>query len=104
MTCSRSAGERPMRTSASMPRDWKISTARGLSSSAIRTRTIMFLAGIKGGSGGGAGFGEGPVEPGGERFQVGGLHRGPGPDAQARRRVAIGADVIGRALGLEPIG
>ena len=39
-----------------------------------------------------------PVEPGQQRLDVGGLDRRAAPDAQARRRVAIGADVVGHAL------
>ena len=35
---------------------------------------------------------------------IGRLHRGAAPDAQARRRVAIGADVVGDALLLEQAG
>ena len=40
----------------------------------------------------------GPVEPGPERLDVGGVDGGAAPDAQARRRVAIAGDVVGRAL------
>src|SRR3546814_17599355 len=40
----------------------------------------------------------GPVEPGTERFNVGGLYRRAAPDAQARRGVAIARDVIGGAF------
>ena len=45
----------------------------------------------------------GPVEPRTERLDVGGLDRGAAPDAQARRGVAIGADVEGDALALEAL-
>ena len=45
--------------------------------------------------------GEGPVEPGHQRLEVGGLDGRAAPDAQARRRVAIGADVVGDAFLLE---
>ena len=44
---------------------------------------------------------EGPVEPVGQRLDVGGLDRRAAPDAQARRRVAIGADVVGDLLLFE---
>src|SRR4051812_36434156 len=43
--------------------------------------------GLGGGQLGNGGL-EGPVEPGGERLQVGAVHRGAAPDAQAGRRVA----------------
>ena len=45
--------------------------------------------------------GEGPVEPVRQRFDVGTLDGRAAPDAQARRRVAVGADVVGDALLLE---
>ncbi len=45
--------------------------------------------------------GEGPVEPMRQRFEVGGLDRRPGPDTQARRRVAVGADIEGHAFLLQ---
>ena len=41
---------------------------------------------------------EGPVEPGRQRLDVGRLDGGAAPDAQARRGVAIGADVVGDAF------
>ena len=44
---------------------------------------------------------EGPVEPGHQRFEVGGLDGRAAPDAQAGRRVAIGADVVGDAFLVE---
>ena len=44
---------------------------------------------------------EGPVEPGAERLDVVGVDGGAAPDAQARRGVAIGGDVVGRAFELE---
>src|SRR5262245_45493758 len=46
----------------------------------------------------------GPVEPGHERFHIGVFDRRAGPDAQARRRVAISADIEGDALLLEEVG
>ncbi len=51
-----------------------------------------------------AGRREGPVEPGAERLDVGGVDGGAAPDAQARRRVAVAGDVVGDALGLEELG
>ena len=56
------------------------------------------------GEGQAPGGGEGPVEPRHQRRDVGGLDRGAAPDAQARRRVAVAADVVGDALGLEQLG
>src|SRR5271165_2275585 len=41
---------------------------------------------------------KGVVEPGGQRLDVVGLDGRPAPYAQARRRVAIGADVVGDLL------
>ena len=40
----------------------------------------------------------GPVEPGDQRLDIGGFDSGAAPDAQARRRIAIGADIEGGAL------
>ena len=40
----------------------------------------------------------GPVEPGPERLDVGGVDGRAAPDAQARRRVAIAGDVVGGAF------
>src|SRR5262245_20348892 len=42
-------------------------------------------------------LGEGPIEPEGERFDIRALHGRTAPDAQARRRIAIGVDVVGDA-------
>src|SRR5215475_3055299 len=106
MMDSSSAAGRPMRTSVSMPRSRKISAARGLRSSEIRTRNMSWSS-MKTrdcGSWLAAGLGEGPVEPGQERLDVRGLDRGAAPDAQAWRRVAIGADVEGNPFRLEPVG
>src|SRR5262249_9198203 len=47
------------------------------------------------------GLGEGPVEPQGERLDIGALHRRAAPDAQARRRITISIDVVGDALLLQ---
>src|SRR6185295_13626755 len=43
----------------------------------------------------------GPIEPGCERLQIGRLHRGATPDAQARRRLDVGTDVVRGALLIE---
>src|SRR5580692_8037685 len=48
--------------------------------------------------------GEGPVEPGRQRAQVVGVDRGAAPDAQARRRIAVAADVERDALLLQQRG
>src|SRR6201999_798558 len=44
---------------------------------------------------------EGPVHPGGQGFDVGGIHRRAAPDAQARRGVAVAASVQRHAFLLE---
>ncbi len=44
---------------------------------------------------------EGPFEPGHQRLDIGFLDRRAGPDAQARRRIAIVPDVEGDAFLLE---
>jgi len=49
-------------------------------------------------------LGEGPVEPEGQRFDVGCLDRRAAPDAQAGRSVAIAADVEGDLLLLQRAG
>ena len=43
----------------------------------------------------------GPVEPQRQRFDIGALDGRAAPDAQARRRVAIGGDVVGDAFLVE---
>ena len=43
----------------------------------------------------------GPVKPGKKGTKISGLDRSTAPDAQARRRVAVGGDVIGRAFGFQ---
>ena len=50
------------------------------------------------------GLGVGPVEPVRERFDVGALDGRAAPDPQARRRIAVGADVVGDAFLLERCG
>src|SRR5688572_14681820 len=42
-----------------------------------------------------------PVEPGRERLEIRRLHRGATPDAQARRRLDVGADVVRGTLPIE---
>ncbi len=42
-----------------------------------------------------------PIQPMRQRFQIGSFHRRASPDAQARRRVAISADIIGNAFLVE---
>src|SRR5580704_3119705 len=94
--------------SISTPRSLKMATAAGESLSAIRTLGMgvsgkdggrknpgRAAARIKSGGLGGAGLdlGEGPVEPGRQRLDVGFVHRGAAPDAQARRRGAIAGHV-----------
>src|SRR6478672_7544532 len=44
-----------------------------------------------------------PVEPRAERFDVGGVDRCSAPDAQAWGGIAISADVVGGAIGFEPL-
>src|ERR1019366_197048 len=94
--------------SISTPRSLKMATAAGESLSAIRTLGMrvsgngdkeksrrLSRTGIDSGSLGGAGLdlGEGPVEPGRQRLDVGLVHGGAAPDAQARRRGAIARHV-----------
>src|SRR3546814_20854597 len=43
----------------------------------------------------------GPVEPGAERFDIGGVDGRAAPDAQARRGIAIAGDIMGRPFGVE---
>ena len=49
-------------------------------------------------------LGVGPVEPGPERLDIGGVDGRAAPDAQARRGVAIAGDVVGGAFLLEQAG
>ena len=46
----------------------------------------------------------GPVDPWQERADIRQLDRRTAPDAQARRRVAIGTDIISNTFSLEPFG
>src|SRR5919199_2951624 len=98
MMARSSAGGRPGLKSTSMPRRRKISTAAGESLSEMSTLgTGMLLRGL-GGCLLGFDLRQSPVEPGQQRLDVGGLDGGTAPDAQARRRVAVGADVERDAL------
>src|SRR5215218_3723039 len=84
--------------STSMPRSLKIWTAAGERASEMRTRGAVMTVPRDAGSGGqvqlGPGLGVGPVEPGKESLDVGRLDRRAAPDAQARRGIAIGRDVV----------
>src|SRR5258708_2616050 len=93
-----SPGFRPGFSSTSRPRARKISTARGLSSSLIRTLGCAISAGL---GQGGLDLAIGPVEPWQQRLDVGGLDRSAGPQPQARRRIAMVDRVIGGAVLLE---
>src|SRR5262245_8020929 len=90
-----SAGFRPGLKSTSQPRSEKISTARGLSSSEIRTLGFAIFS---------LDLCIGPVEPGQQGQKVALFHRSATPDAQARRGVAIGADVVACLLALQEVG
>src|SRR5215475_3629063 len=90
-----SAGFRPGLKSTSQPRSEKISTERGESSSEIRTLGFAIFA---------LDLCVGPVEPRQQCLKVALLHRGAAPDAQARRGVAIGADVVARLLVFQQVG
>src|SRR5271166_3612538 len=122
----------PGLTSTSTPRSSKMATAAGESLSEMRTRGAMVKASELAASGPrmreresgrrpaltrveskprSGRFGElalleskGVVEPEGQRFDVGGFDRRAAPDAQAGRRIAIGADVEGDLLLLERAG
>src|SRR5262245_49483228 len=109
--------------STSTPRSLKICTAAGESASEIRTlgrmlRPLLLSSSAKAGLACAThdrswcgtsrrlrqrvlGLGEGPVEPQGERLDIGALHRRAAPDAQARRRITIRVDVVGDALFLQ---
>src|ERR1700722_17552478 len=134
MICRSSSLLRPVLTSTSTPRALKMSMAAGESWSEMRTRGGIGMALMKllarllgedpngkrgarppparGGGGKHLGRlqqlvgdgGEGPVEPGRQRFEVGGLHRAAAPDAQARRGVAIGGGVEGHAFLFQKVG
>ena len=46
-------------------------------------------------------FAVGPLDPREQGFDVGGLHRGAAPDAQAGRSVAVGAEVVADSFLVE---
>src|SRR5687768_14346548 len=97
MMSRNSFGFSPTFSSTSTPRWRKIWTAAEDNSSAIRTLGIsLFLSGNRV-----LGGGECPVEPGHQLLHIGALNRRAAPDAQSRRRIAIGADVEGDALLLQ---
>src|SRR3954468_20311299 len=103
MMARKSAGDRPVLMSTSMPRLRKISTAAGDSLSLIRTFGMIrtWKGSLLGRcEGGGDGCGS-PVEPRQQCHDIGCLDRRAGPDPQAGRCVAIGADVVGHALLLQ---
>src|SRR4029079_2846253 len=88
-----SSGARPGFSSTIIPRSRKIAAARGSILSAMRTLT-----------GSATGRLPSPIEPRPERLNVGGVDRRPAPDGQARRSLAIPANVICGILGLEQAG
>src|SRR5437899_2501135 len=89
--------------STATPRSRKICTAAGESASEIRTlgdieevsrRLAQRVLAAR----------ECPIEPKRERLDVGALDGRAAPDAQSRRRIAIGVDVVGDALLLQRSG
>src|SRR5258708_8116295 len=117
-------------TSAAIPRAAKISTARGLNSSAINTFGIQFrprlttktrrwvcsscsscLRGERHDEVQGSGclggvllLLPGPVEPGQQRLDIALLDGCAGPDPDAGRRGAVARQIVSDALGFEPRG
>src|SRR5690606_14156430 len=99
----------PIIWSASMPRASKIALASGLKSSEIRTFAMGEILFYPASPHPGAHatkffegepyerlqlqFGERPIKPRRQRFEIGRLHRGARPYTQARRRIAVTADV-----------
>src|SRR3954468_9465890 len=100
MIACNSSDFRPTRVATSTPRSRKMASAAGLSWSAISTLGMAAPISRRLRSSGEPlpGLGEGPVQPGQERLAVVGLDRGPAPDAQPRRRVAVALDVVSRTL------
>src|SRR5471032_1824630 len=106
MIARSSAGLRPGLKSTSQPRSAKISTARGDSSSEMRTLGLA-ICGISSGCFRAEFLFDlaiGPVEPRQQRLEIALLDGGAAPDAQTWRRVAVGADVVAGFLGLQQIG
>src|SRR5580658_1730153 len=89
--------------STSNPRSLKIATAAGESASEMRTLAVMSLS-LRSLRQGVFGLGVCPVEPERERLDVGTLNGRTAPDAQARRRVAVGVDVVSDAFLVESRG
>src|SRR5215218_1164987 len=104
MIARNSGGERPGLKSTAMPRRRKISTAAGESLSEMRTLGTALLLRCLRGCVLGFDLRQGPVEPGQEGFDVGGLDGGAAPDAKAGRRIAIGAGVECDAFLLQNAG
>src|SRR5689334_9550525 len=95
MMARSSAGFRPGLKSTSQPRSAKISTARGLSSSEMRTLGFAMFS---------LDFGVSPIQPRQQRFQIALLDSGTAPDAQTRRGIAIAADVVAGLLAFQQVG
>src|SRR5215472_17329660 len=103
---------RPGANSTSRPRSLKIATAAGDSASEISTlgaisfvllKSVLDVTSRRRGKRR-LGLGIGPVEPQRQRFDIGALHGRAAPNAQARRRVAVGVDVIGDTFFFERRG
>src|SRR5689334_23361214 len=100
MICNSSGFFRPTLTSASTPRLRKISSARGLSSSAMSTFGMSIpLFGKVADAGR-----EGPVEPRQQRFDIAALDRRPTPEAQTRRRRSVGTGIERDGLLFQRVG
>src|SRR4029077_12540563 len=91
--------------STSSPRSLKIATAAGDNASEIRTLGAMRFCPLREGrlssrcrGKRGLGLVAGPIQPRRQRFDIGAFHGRAAPDAQARRRVAMGIDVVGDAF------
>src|SRR6476469_3729006 len=92
MIAFNSSGVRPGFSSTSIPRWRKIAAARGSILSAMRTFTGSATACLPC-----------PVEPRPKRFDVRRLDGRPAPNAKARRRIAIRADVVSGAFRVEQL-
>src|ERR1700744_1232215 len=101
-----SAGFKPGLKSTSQPRSAKISTARGLSSSEMRTLGFAMCEDSSGRFRAECPFDlcVGPVEPWQQCLEVARLDGSAAPNAQPRRGIAIGAEIVARLLGLEQVG
>src|SRR3954452_6713495 len=87
-----SSAERPGFSSISMPRWRKMAAARGSILSAMRTLT-----------GSATGRLPRPIEPRPQHLDGRGIARRPAPASKARRRAAVGGDVVGRVLAPEQL-